>query len=153
MEKFPIYRKIFLYCKYSNSSNFGRKFLDFSKQENFPYSANVPIHLILLEKFPPSPIGLKIGTLTGRINKISEFSKKLVKGKKKKEKRKRKEKGKKKEKRKKKRQKKKKRKASVPKPLTPATGYQAPAPACIDGMVMDGRTDGWAGKVEKNHVF
>ena len=84
----------------------------------------------------------KLAHLQAYINKISEFSKKLVKGKKKKEKRKRKEKGKKKEKRKKKRQKKKKRKASVPKPLTPATGYQAPAPACIDGWDgMDG-TDG-----------
>ena len=41
------------------------KFSDVSKLENFPPSANVPIHLILLEKFPPSPIGLKIGTLPG----------------------------------------------------------------------------------------
>ena len=64
------------------------------------------------------------------------------KRKKKKEKKK---KEKKKTKRKKKRQKKKEkkvRKASVPKPVTPATGYQAPAPACIDGWT-DGRMDGW----------
>ena len=33
--------------------------------EEFPPFANVPIHLILLEKFPLSPFGLKIGTLTG----------------------------------------------------------------------------------------
>ena len=64
------------------------------------------------------------------------------KRKKKKEKKK---KEKKKTKRKKKRQKKKKRKASVPKPVAPATGYQAPAPACIDGWwwMVDG--GGWTG--------
>ena len=32
--------------------------------EEFPPFANVPIHLILLENFPLSPFGLKIGTLT-----------------------------------------------------------------------------------------
>ena len=54
---------------------------------------------------------------------------------KKKEKKKRKQ-----EKRKDKRKKKKKvRKASVPKPVTPATGYQAPAQACIDGWM-----EGWS---------
>ena len=67
------------------------------------------------------------------------------KRKKKKEKKK---KEKKKTKRKKKRQKKKEtkvRKASVPKPVTPGTGYLAPAPTCIDGWVGDGWVmgDGW----------
>ena len=33
--------------------------------EEFPPFANVPIDLILLEKFPLSPFGLKIGTLRG----------------------------------------------------------------------------------------
>ena len=46
--------------------------------EEFPLFANVPIHLILLEKFPPSPLDLKIGTLKGPDkNKILVFSKKL----------------------------------------------------------------------------
>ena len=61
---------------------------------------------------------------------------KTEKEKRKKKKKKKKEKKRKKEKRKKK---KKVRKASVPKPVTPATGYHAPAPACIDGW------DGWDG--------
>ena len=63
MENFLIYRKIYLNCKYSNSSNFGRKFSDFSKLENCP----------------PSPLDLKIGILKGPETKISEFSKKLEK--------------------------------------------------------------------------
>ena len=33
--------------------------------EEFPLFANVPIHLILLEKFPLAPFGLKIYKLTG----------------------------------------------------------------------------------------
>ena len=33
--------------------------------EEFPLFANVPINLILLEKFPLAPFGLKIGELTG----------------------------------------------------------------------------------------
>ena len=75
MENFPIYRKIFLNCKYVNSSNFGRKFSDFSKLENFPPSANVPIHLILVEKFPPSPFGLKIDTQFRNFRKVGEVEK------------------------------------------------------------------------------
>ena len=74
--------------------------------------------------------------------------------KKKKRKKKKKKKEKRMKKRKKKRQKKKEkkvRKASVPKPVTPATGYQAPAPACCDGWWMDGRVRHFGGL--KNILF
>ena len=45
--------------------------------EEFSPFANVRIHLILLEKFPLSPFGLKIGTLTGP-DKKSDFRARLV---------------------------------------------------------------------------
>ena len=65
--------KFSTFSKCSNSSEFSGKISNFSnrsenwifekiwKVEKFPLSANVPIHLNLLEKFPTSPISLKIG--------------------------------------------------------------------------------------------
>ena len=47
--------------------------------EEFPPFANVPIHLILLEKFPLSPFGLKIGTLTGSDKQSSGIFEKVGK--------------------------------------------------------------------------
>ena len=47
--------------------------------EEFSPFANVQIHLILLEKFPLSPFGLKIGTLTGPDKKSSGIFEKVGK--------------------------------------------------------------------------
>ena len=49
---------------------------------------------------------------------------------------------------------KKKEKPSVFKPVTPATGYQASAPTCIDGRT-DGRVDTWTDRQvdQKNKAF
>ena len=89
LEKWKIFRFIGNFSTTANIPN--NSILEetcrfFSKLENFPPSANVPIHLILLEKFPPSPIGLKIGKLENfpiywkifrcfQIGKISTFCK------------------------------------------------------------------------------
>ena len=70
MENFPIYRKNFLYCKYSNSSKFGRKYADFSKLENFPpypFGLKLCIKVASLARSVPKP--LKVPSLARSVLK------------------------------------------------------------------------------------